>query len=115
ERATVEGDISLIEKEVFGFDHAELGVAAADKWNLPGAISDIIRFHHMPLRNTTNIAIGRIVNIADTFVYLKNEDKDLDDLLFSEVVLGFGFSGIQFEALWEDLLIRLEEVSFTFN
>lgn len=115
ERAALEGNISQIEHEIFGFDHAELGAVAAEKWNLPSAISDIIRFHHTPLRNPTNLAIGRIINIADTFVYLKNEDKDLDDLLFSEVVLGFGFSGTQFEALWEDLLIRLEEVSFTFN
>ena len=114
DRAVVEGDLSQIEREVFGFDHAELGAVAVGTWNLPDTICNIIRFHHEPLRTTTDTVATRLINIADTLVYLKSKNEELDDLLCSEVVLGFGFSKYQLDAIWEDLIIRLEEVSGIF-
>jgi len=34
------------ERDEFGFDHAELGAAVADKWKLPSRLVDAIRYHH---------------------------------------------------------------------
>jgi len=36
------------EREVFGFDHAELGAVLADRWSLPITVADAIRHHHAP-------------------------------------------------------------------
>ena len=39
---------SPIEKETLGFDHAELGGWAADRWRLPTALVRAVRWHHRP-------------------------------------------------------------------
>ncbi len=37
-----------VEREVFGFDHAEIGAQVARKWKLPGNLEAAIRYHHEP-------------------------------------------------------------------
>lgn len=37
-----------IERELLGFDHAELGALIAAKWRLPESLRLIIRYHHSP-------------------------------------------------------------------
>lgn len=115
ERSEAESlDISIIERETFGFDHVDLGVAAAKEWNLPDTICNILRFHHEPLKVSSDIAVTRIINIADTLVYLKTAEADIGDLLFSEVILGFGFTSQQCDELWDDVVLRLDEISGSF-
>lgn len=36
------------EREVFGFDHTELGALVAEKWKLPPRLETVIRLHHSP-------------------------------------------------------------------
>lgn len=36
------------ERELFGFDHAEVGALLGERWNLPGVIVTVIRHHHHP-------------------------------------------------------------------
>lgn len=38
--------LSQVEYELFGFTHADTGYLAARKWQLPGAITDVIQHHH---------------------------------------------------------------------
>lgn len=38
-----------LEREVLGFDHAELGEFVAAEWNLPVHLTTTIRYHHAPL------------------------------------------------------------------
>ncbi len=115
ERATEEGDLSAIEREVFGFDHAQLGADACIAWNLPEPLCNMIRYHHRPTDAPMGMALTRIVSIADTLVHLKIEDREIDELLYSDTILGFGFSSAQFDALWEDVVIRLNDLMHTFN
>jgi putative nucleotidyltransferase with HDIG domain len=107
----VESDHELlnIERETFGFDHAELGATAAKAWNLPAAICEMIRFHHTPNSLHSGTSIGRIVEISDRLAHLKSNGLACDDLVESETVAAFGFTAPQFEALWEDVLVRIEE------
>jgi len=37
-----------MERELFGFDHAQMGAEIAKKWNLPPQLIDAIAFHHSP-------------------------------------------------------------------
>lgn len=103
-------DLRMIEREVFGFDHAELGFRAAESWNLPAAVCDMIRWHHEPALATEAIAVTRIVSLANSLTDLKSRDLDIDDLLYSDAVMGFGFSVAQFEEIWENVLIRVRDV-----
>lgn len=115
ERRTSEDDLSKVEREAFGFDHGELGAAAALKWNLPQPICDLIKDHHQPLNAASAMAITRIVFISDMLAYLKTNELSTDDLLCSEAVLGFGLNAAQLDAIWEDVVIRLDEITNTFN
>ncbi len=36
------------EREIFGFDHTELGALVAEKWKLPPRLETVIRLHHSP-------------------------------------------------------------------
>ncbi len=38
----------VAEQMVLGIDHAEVGAAALHQWGLPGAISEVVRWHHDP-------------------------------------------------------------------
>ncbi len=114
-RATDEVALAAVEREVFGFDHAELGTAAAIGWKLPAAVSHMIRFHHEPSNATAGIAMAHIINIADTLVTLKMADAEMDELLISKWALAFRIEVSQFEMIWDTISPRLDEVVQTFS
>lgn len=41
-------DVSAVEQEKIGIDHARLGASLARKWNFPIELQYILRFHHTP-------------------------------------------------------------------
>jgi putative nucleotidyltransferase with HDIG domain len=54
------------EKEVLGFDHAEIGRAITDDWDLPQELVQIIGGHHNPESNPQEFArIGSTLYVAD--------------------------------------------------
>ena len=53
------------ENDVFGISHAEVGGAVFDKWNLPPAICQAIRFHHRPWDAPSFQQEATIIHFAD--------------------------------------------------
>jgi putative nucleotidyltransferase with HDIG domain len=53
------------EKDIFNFNHTDIGYWLAEKWNLPGTISDTILFHHNPSCAKENVVHVATVHIAD--------------------------------------------------
>ena len=53
------------EKDIFNFNHTDIGSWLAAKWNLPGTISDTILYHHSPSSAKENLAHVATVHIAD--------------------------------------------------
>ncbi len=54
------------EKEVLGFDHAEIGQAITDDWDLPQELFQIIGGHHTPETNPQEfLRIGSTLYVAD--------------------------------------------------
>lgn len=47
--SAAEGDLLAAEREVLGFDHAQLGGEVAKNWNFPASIEQAIRCHHTAL------------------------------------------------------------------
>ncbi len=40
--------LSAAEREILGFDHAQLGAALLREWKIPTALENCVRFHHAP-------------------------------------------------------------------
>jgi len=52
------------EKEILGFEHAEIAAMVCEKWNFPKSITVAIRYHHQPSRLMGN-KLAYIVHVAD--------------------------------------------------
>ena len=55
------------EKRALSYDHAQLGAAVVERWNLPQVLVEVIREHHDPLTSMNNVLLTSIVNAADIF------------------------------------------------
>ena len=54
------------ERRVFGFDHADVGAAMAQKWNLPSSFVSGIRHHHQPNEADPDFILGQILALSDS-------------------------------------------------
>jgi HD-like signal output (HDOD) protein len=104
-------DLSPLEKAAFGFNHAEVGAVAANYWNLSDPVCMTILHHHHPSESSQAIFLTRIISVADTLSYLKNQKLPLDqDFLDSLPVASLGFKAEQLEKVWEKVVENLREV-----
>lgn len=61
-------ELALLEEEVLGFNHADLGAWLARKWNLPPAIVETIQYHHSPsISECLNKELVGLVQLTDFF------------------------------------------------
>lgn len=114
QRAEAEGGLLLVEQLELGFDHAELGAAAAISWGLPGAVCHMIRNHHHPSKATAGIALAYVLKIADTLVSLKSNGGDMGNLYESEDFRSFSLLPEQVETTWEKVSPILQEMMVTY-
>ncbi len=66
------------EKELFGFDHTELGAWLAREWNFPDSLISVIRHHHSEDLSSDNDLI-RLVHLADLICYSMDDEDILQD------------------------------------
>ncbi len=66
EKSQNDPDISSLETEAFGIDHATVGSILAREWGLPPELAAVIRYHHNPLNS--NLPLTAAVSIADMVV-----------------------------------------------
>lgn len=63
------GELStVVEEEVLGFDHAALGAALLESWNMRSPLLDMVRYHHHPTRSTAAVADVAVIHVADFLV-----------------------------------------------
>jgi HD-like signal output (HDOD) protein len=55
----------LVEKEVLGFDHSDLGRMLAQSWNLPPSLKEVLAYHHFPLEARLYPIETCVIHIAD--------------------------------------------------
>ncbi len=58
-----------IEREVFGFTHADVGSELVRTWNLPASLAAAIAFHHCPSQANEHAKLASIVHVADVIVH----------------------------------------------
>ena len=54
-----------VEREMLGFDHAELGAQVAAAWSFPAELEEAIRHHHSPTEATLKPRLAHCVHLAD--------------------------------------------------
>jgi HD-like signal output (HDOD) protein len=113
---TAHDKLYLAERDYYGFDHAQVGAIAAQSWNLPSSLCSVILYHHEPELAVEAQAITNVVNIADHLAFYKLQDVELDfEFLMSYPVVSMAVQTDQLEAVWEKVLICLDEVASTFD
>jgi putative nucleotidyltransferase with HDIG domain len=58
-----------VEREVFGYDHAEVGYHLVRNWNLPGSLQELVLHHHSPCAAKEYPVEASIVHIADVIAH----------------------------------------------
>ena len=69
------------EKEVLGFDHAEIGGKIAEKWKFPPEIIAAIAFHHEPSRSAKEFRLlAELVALANNLAVMVGYGTGVDGL-----------------------------------
>ncbi|HVO66411.1 MAG TPA: HDOD domain-containing protein [Syntrophales bacterium] len=55
----------LVEKEIIGFDHSDLGRILVQFWNLPPSLEEVVAYHHSPREARRYPIETAVVHIAD--------------------------------------------------
>jgi HD-like signal output (HDOD) protein len=69
------------EKEILGFDHAEIASEVCKKWRIPESIAIPIKFHHSPSSSQDN-ELAYILHIADCIAMMSDIGTGVDDVLY---------------------------------
>jgi len=66
ETARKEGELlHRVEQKVLGFDHADVGSALMESWNLPLSHQSAVRYHHQPFRASSYPGEVGTIHVAD--------------------------------------------------
>jgi len=81
---------NLVENDVLGYNHADVGATLALKWNLPNILVDAIKFHHCPFESEDEDSLAPLVFCANFLahrVFDNIEDDELEISPTDEVIL----------------------------
>ncbi len=100
--ANFNNDYLLAEKEVLGFDHAQLAGSVCVNWKIPPVIAEGIKFHHRPGLSEEN-DLAWILNAADLLA--KMDADSLEDGFDADVLEHLGIE----RAELPDIKSRMEK------
>jgi putative nucleotidyltransferase with HDIG domain len=61
--------LSIVEEEVLGFTHTEVGAVIFTQWGLPESLVEAVRYHHRPSEAKEFPLFPAIVHLADVIAY----------------------------------------------
>lgn len=61
--------LHIAERNIFGFDHAEVGRLLMQMWKLPPNIEEVVAFHHQPQRAVLYPMEAAVVHVADIIAH----------------------------------------------
>lgn len=97
------------EREVLGFNHAEIGEKVAEKWNLPKALVDAIGHHHTPELANINPLLVSIIHIADAITMMMGVGLGLDGLAYNLSPMAIETIGLD-ELQLEDIISQVTDL-----
>lgn len=105
-----------VEREVIGFDYAQLGGALLEQWGLPASLCESVQWHISPRQSTDYFLEASIVHLAGVLSDVGQTDEDAYDYCVSqghpfawEVT---GVSPEQCAAFREEVESQLDDVMF---
>ena len=103
-----EKNLPVLEKEVFGFNHAEIGMTLTKSWGLPQELSVAIGYHHKPLlvepsatRLTSTIYVSEILSQKCNTNY--SDIAFGDDQLYTKCISTLGIDPNALNLILEDV------------
>jgi len=78
------------EKEVLGFDHAEIASDVCEKWQIPKHLSLAIKYHHHPSNSNDN-GLAYILHIADSIALMCGLGEGIDGMKYEMDVKALEF------------------------
>ena len=101
-----------LERDLLGFDHAELGAALAESWNLPKLYSEVIRYHHRPSAMEEHETLADVLHVADILVRGRGISEGLDGAFYVRDTGAFeriGIDAVTLEELLDEALAKLDD------
>jgi HD-like signal output (HDOD) protein len=102
------------EKEVLSITHQELGGIIAERWNLPPALQNAVKFHHYQVQDRDFQTVTGIVHASDILVRAMDIGNGGDNKIpqMSDTVwTNLGFESIQLQALLEDIESEVDKAT----
>lgn len=97
------------EKQILGFDHAEIAFEICKKWNFPEDIAFAVRYHHHPSLAQGN-ELSYIVHVSDYIAMLSGIGYGSDSLLYQVEEDTMNFLSLNQEDISNILLEVIEAV-----
>lgn len=95
------------EKQILGFDHAEIAYEVCKSWNIPEALTVAIRYHHYP-SHSDGSELAYIVHVADSMAMMTGMGIGIDGMLYKMEDKAMEFLGLQEEEM-PDIMAELAE------
>lgn len=70
----------VVEQNLLGTTHAEIGYWLAERWHLPPVLAEAIRFHHVPAEAGDGAVMAATVHVADVLVHRLTAVEEEDAL-----------------------------------
>ncbi len=67
-----------IEKDIFGFDHSDVGGELLKVWQMPKTLGEVVRYHHSPSEADEAIMDVCLVHIANGLTLLAEQGLDME-------------------------------------
>lgn len=107
-------ELPVVEKELLGFTHADVGYLAAKKWHLPKTIENVIHYHHrydlwrLDKGSVTFRSLLTVVQFADFLSVLIEKKPDWSE--WSEEFLREEIKHVCIHKHWPAMEFPLDEV-----
>jgi len=98
-----------VERKALGFDHAQIGEALAEQWNLPSALVQAIRYHHEPNACPIPNSVVDVVHLGDYLATTMGYGLGADGLRYRVYDESFERLGVPPERL-EQIMLEFMEI-----
>lgn len=95
-----------VERDLLGFDHAELGAHVAAAWSFPAELEEAIRFHHSPEQATLKPRLAYCVHLADAACMMLGVGLGTDGMMYGidpSALAALGITPERLVSLMEDV------------
>lgn len=112
-----EEEMLSLEREYFGYDHAEIGAMVAYRWGLQDEVAYAIRNHHSASAMSYPSVIAQIVEVSDLIANIRGygwREEDPARLAASVSASRLQFTEEKLDAVWDKVRKNINEVIRTF-